>query len=400
MSGVAQQPQQQQIGLPVQMQMQMPIQMQMQLQMQMAAAAAQGQTHLLGQSMPFDATSTQAQMQQTQQHLARSVPAHSMAHSSPMQSAAFTVPNAQPFGMNLSLNMNGNAGSPPMQHARVGSQPQQHIARTSASPVSAATNGQNNGRTNSSPVVQAGLVMPQQAGQIQQQAQQQAGVLNLNLNLAAAQMKNGGMTLQQFQALQQQAQMLQGQPGNANTAQVMAMKAALAQNANLNLRLPPNRALQIAQQAAQAAMSTAQQQQQQQQQAQQAQANGAASNQGSPAMSRASTAGSPRFAANGINGGGMASSPVQNGTATTNSPSPQISAANRAAIAAATNAANAKMMAAAQSPVSYHASPVQANLNLHAVQQQQLKNAAAAAAAAAAGSPQLATRASPQTQQG
>ncbi|SPO21788.1 related to EPL1 - Component of histone H4/H2A acetyltransferase complex [Ustilago trichophora] len=401
LSGVAPQPQQQQIGLPVQMQMQMPIQMQMQLQMQMAAAAAQGQTHLLGQSMPFDATSIQAQMQQAQQHLARSMPAQSMAHSSPMQSAAFTVPNAQTFGMNLSLNMNGNAGSPPMQHARVSSQPQQHVARTSASPVSAAANGQNTGRTNPSPIMQAGLVMPQQAGQVQQQAQQQQSALNLNLSLAAAQMKNGAANLQQFQALQQQAQMLQGQQGNATAAQLMAMKAALAQNANLNLRLPPNRALQIAQQAAQAALGA--QQQQQQQQAQQVQGNGNASNQGSPAMSRASTAGSPRFAANGINGGMAGSSPVQNGTSATtnatNSPSPQISAASRAAIAAATNAANAKMMAA-QSPVSYHASPVQANLNLHAAQQQQLKNAAAAAAAAAAGSPQLASRSSAQTQQG
>ncbi|TKY85061.1 hypothetical protein EX895_006141 [Sporisorium graminicola] len=407
MSGVVQQqpqPQQQQIGLPVQMQVGMPIQMQMQLQMQMAAAAAQGQTHLLGQSMPFDATSIQAQMQQAQQHLARSMPPQSMAHSSPMQAAAFTVPSAaQPFGMNLTLNMTGNAGSPPMQHARVSSQPQQQIARTSASPVPAAANGQNTGRTNPSPVMQAGLVMPQQ--QQQQQQAQQAGAINLNLSLAAAQMKNGAATMQQFQALQQQAQMLQqGQQGNATAAQLMAMKAALAQDANMNLRLPPNRALQIAQQAAQAAFGAQQQQQQPQQQ--QAQANGGASNQGSPAMSRASTAGSPRFAANGINGAMAGSSPVQNGTSATtnatNSPSPQISAANRAAIAAATNAANAKMMAA-QSPISYHASPVQANMNLHAVQQQQLKNAAAAAAGAAAGaagSPHLATRASPQTQQG
>ncbi|SPC60985.1 related to EPL1 - Component of histone H4/H2A acetyltransferase complex [Ustilago sp. UG-2017b] len=419
MSGVTnaqQQPQQQQFGLPVQMQMQMPIQLQMQLQMQMAAAAAQGQTHLLGQSMPFDATSVQAQMQQAQQHLARSMPAQSMAHSSPMQAAAFAVPNAQPFGMNLSLNMNGNAGSPPMQHARVSSQPQQH-ARTSASPVSAAaaTNGQNTARTNPSPIMQAGLVQQQQAQQQQQQAQQ-AGQLNLNLSLAAAQMQSGAVNLQQFQALQQQAQMLpQAQTGKATAAQLMAMKAALAQNANLNLRLPPNRALQIAQQAAQKAFNSQQQaqlqqvQQQQQAAAQQAQGNGNASNQGSPAMSRASTAGSPRFAANGINGAMAGSSPVQNGTSATtnatNSPSPQISAANRAAIAAATNAANAKMMAQ-QSPVSYHASPVQANLNLHAAQQQQLQNAAAAAVAAAAaaganaGSPHLATRASPQTQQG
>ncbi|GAC97174.1 polycomb enhancer protein [Pseudozyma hubeiensis SY62] len=399
LSGVPQQqPQQQQIGLPVQMQMQMPIQMQMQLQMQMAAAAAQGQTPLFGQSMPFDATSIQAQMQQAQQQLARSMPQQNMPHSSPMQAAAFTVPNgAAPFGMNLSLNMNGNAGSPPMQHAGISSQPQQQMARTSASPVSTAANGQN-GRTNPSPVMQAGLVMPQQ----QMQQQQQNGALNVNLSLAAAQMKNGTATLQQFQALQQQAQMMQGQQGNTSAAQLMAMKAALAQNANLNLRLPPNRALQIAQQAAQAAFGAQQQQMQQQQQVQM---NGSASNQGSPAMSRASTAGSPRFAANGIAGAMAGSSPVQNGTSATtnatNSPSPQISAANRAAIAAATNAANAKMMAA-QSPVSYHASPVQANMNLHAVQQQQLKNAAAAAAAAAgtAGSPHLATRASPQTQQG
>ncbi|KAN0060647.1 Enhancer of polycomb-like protein 1 [Thecaphora frezii] len=310
---------------PMAMPMQLPIQMQMQMQMQMAAAAAanmSGQPHPLSQSMSFDASSVPAQQ------IPRSMSQPGIPHSSPLQAAAFAVPNTQQFGGGMNGGINGLVGSPAMHQARMSSQPQQLPARTSSSPVSAVNgSGHNGARPTPSPVMRASMTVSQQM-----QRQTTGGAPNATVPSHGPQPKlaNGFHALQALQQAQQ-AQPFVGHSGSPSTpqqaareAQLMAMKAVLAQNANLQLRLPPNRALQIAQQAAQAALGQGQQQQQQpqpqqqQQQSQQQQqqqpqqsgqsmkGQGNASNQGSPNLMRASTAGSPRAKNAGATNNGMA----------------------------------------------------------------------------------------------
>ncbi|EPQ30252.1 uncharacterized protein PFL1_02368 [Pseudozyma flocculosa PF-1] len=348
----------------VAMQMQLPIQMQMQMQMQMAAAAAASgmpnQPHPLSQSMSFDASGIQAHQ------VPRSMPAAAAAHSSPLQAAGFVVPSTQPYGNGLGNGVNGLVGSPAMHAARMSAQPQQHVARTSSSPVSAANgSGQNGARPTPSPVMHASMAVPQQM-----QRQNTGGAPNSHAAGQGAQANqikhaNGFHALQALQQAQQ-AQPFVGQGGTPSTpqqaareAQLMAMKAVLAQNANLQLRLPPNRALQIAQQAAQAALGQSQQLQQQQQHQQaipggQAMVGqGSASNQGSPNMMRASSAGSPR--AKNVT--------TANGVSSNSSPSPRAGQASRAGMMAQ-QAMNGQMQ---------FASAPGSNLQLSASQQQAMQ---------------------------